>query len=51
MLVMEKIYKCIVCGGNEYPCILGETSYHKNLKAPTKCPFGFKGAKWREVKE
>ena len=47
----EKIFKCEVCGGNEYPCILAVTSTSILSDNPTQCPFSLFNPKWEEVKE
>lgn len=49
--MIKKIYKCVICGGNVYPCILTEKSKTKSLCVPIKCPFGFEEPKWEEVKK
>ena len=47
----EKIFKCVVCAGNDYPCILAVSSTGSIADNPTKCPFNLYNPKWEEVKE
>lgn len=49
--MIEKIFKCVMCEGNVYPCVLSVKSATKILIPPTKCPFEDGDSKWEEVKE
>ena len=47
----EKVYKCTVCGGIEYPCVLTIKSSGNIADPPTNCPLSLYKPKWEEVKE
>ena len=47
----EKIFKCVVCGGNANLCILAVSSTSNFSADPTQCPFSIDKPKWEEVKE
>ena len=47
--MIEKIFKCIVCEGNVYPCVLSIKTEAKTLVEPTKCPFDGGNPNWEEV--
>ena len=47
----EKLYKCVMCEGNVYPCIFSAKSRSSILATPIRCPFGNKKVRWEEVIE
>ena len=47
----EKIFKCVVCGGNANPCILAVSTSASNIRQPVECPFSLCKPKWEAVKE
>ena len=47
----EKIFKCVVCGGNDTPCILAVSTSGGNIRQPIECPFSLCKPEWEEVKE
>ena len=53
--MLEKIFRCVECEGNAYPCVLSVKTEAKSasstVSTPIKCPFGGEKTKWEGVKE
>jgi hypothetical protein len=49
--MIEKLYKCVMCEGNVYPCIFSTKSGSSILATPIGCPFGNKNVRWEEVSD